>query len=141
MKQYPNLDKRQIGIIKREVLFLNRLQQRFVYAISDYISSLTPGVCPFIVCQHNCRGGVFGPFNDKTPNVYVLINENRIVYIGRTCDVNARIAFHYRTKSFTHIILYELQTFDQIKEIELKLVQEFHPALNIQLRYPQYGKA
>jgi len=65
--------------------------------------------------------------------VYILIDINKIVYVGRSIDIMARIKIHIRDsdKTFTHYYIYE-SFFKTVKEewLEGELIMNFKPKYN-----------
>lgn len=62
--------------------------------------------------------------------VYFLIRAGKIVYVGKSVNVHARIAEHQKSKEFDQINFIECPE-DHLCRLELMYIRKFNPELNI----------
>lgn len=62
--------------------------------------------------------------------VYVLFQENTVVYVGLTTNLNSRINSHKSSKVFDSVDYYELSSNDQMRSLETYLIHLYNPKYN-----------
>jgi predicted GIY-YIG superfamily endonuclease len=67
------------------------------------------------------------PFRQQC-GIYFLIRDNKIIYIGQSVNIPARIVNHTK-KNYTHIFCLECDE-SELDILERKYLQKFHPELN-----------
>lgn len=65
--------------------------------------------------------------------VYFLIRDEKIVYVGQSTNVHARIAEHQKSKQFDRINFIECPE-DHLYQLEKMYIQRFNPEMNIACR-------
>ena len=72
------------------------------------------------------------PLDGKASSgVYFLIMDNRIVYAGRSQDINWRLSQHRVNKVFTHVSYIQIARKTDIRCVEAYYINKFKPELNI----------
>lgn len=77
--------------------------------------------------------GFHSSYKDKYNNkcfIYFLINENKVVYIGRTGDINLRLKTHFRNKQFNKVFLLYMRKYERAFQLEKRLIEAFVPKYN-----------
>lgn len=64
-----------------------------------------------------------------TPCVYFLCKEDRIVYIGQSVNLQARLGQHLLLKNFDRVYYMEVRE-DELNRIEAELIEYYDPELN-----------
>ena len=62
--------------------------------------------------------------------IYFLIDNDICVYIGQTLNLESRINTHKKDKIFNLVYVHEPKQKDRIDELELDLIEIFHPKYN-----------
>lgn len=62
--------------------------------------------------------------------IYFLIRDKKIVYVGKSVNVHARVATHQKQKEFDQINFVECPV-EQLHQIEQLYIRKFNPELNI----------
>lgn len=62
--------------------------------------------------------------------VYLLLNEQELVYIGRAKDLYYRVRDHRKTKLFTDVLYLTIPEEWERRIIEFILINQFQPKLN-----------
>lgn len=63
--------------------------------------------------------------------IYILIDNYKIIYVGRSENIYERMVQHQADKQFTHIILLEYSYLEDMYFFEKKIIKHFRPNLNI----------
>lgn len=66
----------------------------------------------------------------KIVGVYFLINKGKIVYVGQSRNVHARLAVHLDEKCFDSASVIPCKI-SELDEVELFYIRKFRPALNV----------
>jgi hypothetical protein len=105
------------GQIENERRELQRKLKRYATE-PDELGLLSEGRILTLGRQHSQRCGV-----------YFLINDNRIVYVGRSVNIEARVGSHHATKVFTHYAFVECPE-SHMNALEGLYIEKFDPPLN-----------
>jgi ERCC4-related helicase len=82
-------------------------------------------------------------FNDfyNRPSVYFLAKDGKIVYIGETKQIAARIHQHFRSKKdFDSFYFCFTSTQKEAERLESMLIQHYMPKLNVQIGHLDIAK-
>jgi hypothetical protein len=67
--------------------------------------------------------------------VYVLINKENVIYVGRSFNLYSRLCLHKYQKQFDSVYLEEYKTYAQCCEAEKYLIKHYIPIENIYVGY------
>lgn len=65
--------------------------------------------------------------------VYVLIDNNKIVYVGRSTNLKARLRQHRKDKVFDRFEYKICANHNEMKDLEALLIQQFKPKYNVRV--------
>lgn len=69
----------------------------------------------------------------KTSAIYFLLDENEIVYIGKTTDLRSRFIQHSKTNKVFNRYFYIFCDRDNLTKTEALLIRKFNPKYNISI--------
>lgn len=67
--------------------------------------------------------------------VYLLINKDDVIYVGRSFNLFSRLSWHKYRKQFDSVYLEEYKTYAQCCEAEKYLIKYYIPTENIYVGY------
>lgn len=62
--------------------------------------------------------------------IYFLIDKDKVVYIGRTGDINLRLKNHFRDKQFNRVFLLYIRKYERAFQLEKRLIEALIPKYN-----------
>ena len=62
--------------------------------------------------------------------VYILLDSNMVIYVGRSRNLSDRLHHHKHTKAFDSVNLYEYDNYNTCCIAEKELVKHYKPSLN-----------
>lgn len=67
----------------------------------------------------------------QRPQIYFLISEGRVVYVGKSCQTNYRLSVHTLDgKKFDRVTVIDCESVEQMDRLEWHYIVKFEPPLN-----------
>jgi len=76
-------------------------------------------------------------YESREDHTYVLLNKNKAIYVGVTCDVRSRIMTHKRYRNFDKVYLFKFEENEgflnrlKAEKLERNLIRNLNPKYNI----------